>query len=73
MKIFGVTCIAKGICLCYSHKMQQNCCISILEMAMVCKLHNANYEEKLNYVSWYIEEVYAGKTDPTLILFSNEA
>jgi hypothetical protein len=48
--------------------MQQNCCINIHEMVMVCKLHNADYEEKLNFVNCTL---YAGETDPALILFSN--
>jgi hypothetical protein len=62
---------SERVCLCHSHKMQQNCCISNHEMVMVYKLHIADYEEKLNYVSWYTEEVYAGETNPTLVLFGN--
>lgn len=50
MKIFGVTCITRE-CVCVIDKMQQNCCISMHEMVMVCKFQIANYEGKLNYVS----------------------
>jgi hypothetical protein len=27
---------SKSMCLCHSHKMQQNCCISIHEMLIIC-------------------------------------
>jgi hypothetical protein len=37
------------------------------------KLYNTNHEARVNFVICYLYGVYAGETDPTLILFHGEA